>query len=378
MAKKRIGLLVLGGYDWVGGLYYVLNLIKSLSHLPEHQKPEIVAFWGNDIARANLKEIVYPYLTLAPYNKTQLSRMANKALQLTLKQDLRIKQLGKDYNLDCIYPYNYALSSSGSAKLIAWFPDFQHKFLPHLFSSKEIKEREEYLDSIQSKIGHIVFSSEDARSHYEKFYPESQLKLYTLPFVSNINKDQLLKKEEVCRKYKIESDYFMVANQFWEHKNHLVVLEAVRKLREAGTNILMIFTGKEEDHRNPNYFTKIKTFVEDHVLEKQLKFLGFIDRIDQLSLLNNAKAIVQPSTFEGWGTVVEDAKTLNKQVIASNIPVHHEQLSDNAYFFEPSDSSALASILDQLQKGRLPNNNHYQPAESRTLQFAETFLKIIS
>jgi len=33
--------------------------------------------------------------------------------------------------------------------------------------------------------------------------------------------------------------------------------------------------------------------------------------------LQNAKAIIQPSYFEGWSTVIEDAKALNKYLIVS-------------------------------------------------------------
>ncbi len=40
------------------------------------------------------------------------------------------------------------------------------------------------------------------------------------------------------------------------------------------------------------------------------RFLGFIDRGEQLQLMKNSIAIVQPSLFEGWSTVVEDTKAM--------------------------------------------------------------------
>jgi hypothetical protein len=50
--------------------------------------------------------------------------------------------------------------------------------------------------------------------------------------------------------------------------------------------------------------------------------VGFIDRAEQTMLLKNAISIVQPSLFEGWSTVVEDAKALNQYMILSDIPVN--------------------------------------------------------
>jgi hypothetical protein len=62
--------------------------------------------------------------------------------------------------------------------------------------------------------------------------------------------------------------------------------------------------------------------------------------------MNNCRAVIQPSLFEGWSTVVEDAKALNKWVILSDIAVHREQLSINVDFFNPKDSIALSKLIE--------------------------------
>ena len=377
MDRKNIGILLLGGNDWVGGLYYVLNIIRSLNSLEDDEKPNIIAFYGNIMALDQLNQIEYPYLMKVDYNKNLAYKIYSKAVAKITNRDFRCEKLCAQYRLDSLYPYNYAYKTTTNTKIIAWFPDFQHKFLPKLFSQKDLDSRDNYLSAIQTKIDHLVFSSEDAKGHFEKFYPDSKLNLYTLPFVSSVKLDQLLEKEEVLVKYGIEGDYFIVPNQFWQHKNHKVVLEAIQKLREAGTKVQVVFTGKTEDYRNPDYFQQIEKYIDDHVLNDQVHILGFIDRMDQLSLMAHSKGIIQPSTFEGWGTVVEDGKTLGKQIIVSDIPVHHEQLEGNAYYFEASDSSTLASIIDQFLKDVLPEIHKYVPVYERNKLFARQFLKIM-
>lgn len=62
-----------------------------------------------------------------------------------------------------------------------------------------------------------------------------------------------------------------------------------------------------------------------------IRLLGFVERTEQLCIMKNAAFIVQPSLCEGWGTVLEDAKVLDKAVLLSDIPVHREQKNENAH-----------------------------------------------
>ena len=42
--RKKIGIIFnFKGY-WLGGAYYVQNIIKALNHLEENDKPEIIIF----------------------------------------------------------------------------------------------------------------------------------------------------------------------------------------------------------------------------------------------------------------------------------------------------------------------------------------------
>ncbi len=64
--------------------------------------------------------------------------------------------------------------------------------------------------------------------------------------------------------------------------------------------------------------------------------------------MNNSIAIIQPSLFEGWSTVVEDAKALNKLYYSYlDLEVHREQINNNAYFFNPHEEILLAKALEK-------------------------------
>ena len=55
----KIGLLLTGDYNWAGGLYYVVNIIKTLNTLDSNVKPNIVVFYNNQTPKEIVNEIKF-------------------------------------------------------------------------------------------------------------------------------------------------------------------------------------------------------------------------------------------------------------------------------------------------------------------------------
>ena len=89
--------------------------------------------------------------------------------------------------------------------------------------------------------------------------------------------------------------------------------------------------------------------------------------------MKNSYAMVQPSLFEGWSTVVEDAKALNKFIFLSDLDVHKEQNPKNACFFDAKNEDDLVNKLLTVK----PTQESYDYSENRK-QFAKDFLEIIN
>lgn len=168
---------------------------------------------------------------------------------------------------------------------------------------------------------------------------------------------------------------FYVSNQFWKHKNHKIIIEAVKVLKQKNFDVLIIFTGKEFDSSNPEYTTDLKKDIAENGLSENFRFLGFIDRAEQLQLMKNSIAIVQPSFFEGWSTVVEDTKTLNHVILLSDIPLHKEQIKENCLFFDPSDKNDLADKMMFATNNNLLTSTF--DVRTEQFQFAKKILSIL-
>ena len=350
---KRIGILYSYNEDWIGGVYYIQNLIRSLNFLPEKEQIQLYILASDKKVFEELKKVT-GYSKMKFVSDTVRYNRMEKFINRVSFRIIKKKLISKKMELEWLFPLfdvpNYLKHIND---LVYWIPDLQEKFLPDFFSKEEVIMRHErYLNMIKSN-HKIVFSSQSALNDFNIFYPNSKNEKKVLQFA--VVHPDLLKGDLkiVKEKYGIIGDYFFSPNQFWQHKNHISLIEAVKILKDKGVDVKVVFTGKEYDYRNPEYTSNLKRKVIDYQLENEILFLGFIDRIDQLLLMKNAQAVIQPSLFEGWSTVVEDAKALNQTLIVSNIAVHKEQLGDKGYFFNPNDANDLAHIIDEVNSNSL-------------------------
>ena len=328
-----------------------MNIIHGLKSRTEEELPEIVIITEDKESFNKVKSnTAYPFLKFQKYPL----EFPTYSLFERLINGIGLKIFGKKFiaktkqpKIDFLYPNEVEGVNVKGISKINWIPDLQQLYLPELFSEKEIEGRKKFYENVVLKGDLAVFSSKDSEKDFKNLYPNASIQTEVLPFAVTHPDFSKLNIVELLDQYQLPSDYFFAPNQFWAHKNHMVVLEAIHLLNKKGIQLHVAFSGKELDFRNKDYVQKLKNFVREHQLESQVHFLGFLDRKVQLCLMKNAIAIVQPSLFEGWSTVVEDAKALNTFILLSNILVHLEQCTKNATFFNPKDASELASLLQK-------------------------------
>lgn len=373
--RKQITLIYQFDDNWIGGTYYILNIIKALNILDETKKPKLLIVHDKNSDYKVIQDLNYPFIDFVESDLrfNFLEKGINKLSRILLKKPLIKKKLPFKI-IENLYPVSDFISTRNVNSFYYWLPDFQEHYLPQFFAKYELESRINTQINIQKQNVPIVFSSESAQNDYNKFYNSNQNKKVILNFASILgDKYKQIPIEVLLSKYGINKPYFMVTNQFWKHKNHEIILKAARILNERKFDFRIIFTGKEYDYRNPDHVTILKKFVADNSLQDKISFLGFIDRDEQLQLMKNSVAIIQPSLFEGWSTVVEDTKALNHFIILSNIPLHKEQMKNNCLFFDPADPFDLAQKMIQVLNGVIITNDNY---EDTVLKFAEKFINM--
>src|SRR6185436_18126441 len=185
--RLRIGLIFTGSSDWVGGLYYIHNIIRSLNKLPEEKKPYLLLIpdWKTPVEY--ISTFNYPYAEIFSVEKRTLWKRAYyKLFTMLTSKNLFYDWMISNYDLEWFYPFHdfrKELDSINDRK-ISWIYDLQHKLLPELFDKEELVRREKEFSLITSKSQCIVVSSHDSEAHLRYFYPEVKAVIKVLQFVS--------------------------------------------------------------------------------------------------------------------------------------------------------------------------------------------------
>ena len=347
--RKRIALNYRVGYDFSAGIViYIQNIIKSLKLLDDHLRPHLIIIYSKASPIEEIKEIDYPYIEFylyKPINRNFFKLAINKLSKLLLKT-YTIKRYSFPKKIDILYPYFECEETFFYRDRLYWKPDFQEQYFPQYVSTREI----EFVNSEMKKIAAssnytLVLSSQNAMDDYKTFFSPTFNKTKLLKFISLMPDISKINAESVLQKYNITKRYFLVANQFWPHKNHMVILEAMKELYESRADFQIVMTGKKSTYRDKKYLINMEKFILENGLQKNVKMTSFISREEQLVLMNNSIAVIQPSLFEGWSTVIEDCKNLGHFVLASDLSVNIEQISKNCLFFEKNNPKDLSSKM---------------------------------
>ncbi len=371
--KKGILIYAFGDDRWAGGLYYPRNIALELSRNTYiRQKYKIIILTTQkhfDFFKKISSNIIKVYCV-----------HKNRKYILLIEKFL----VFKFENIKFIFPQNKP-SRMKDITNISWIPDFQHKYYPKFFSNKEINRRDIMFKNIMDSASPLVLSSNCSYLDAEKFYGTKE-NMYVVPFVSYIEQEiYSLKRgaeKEILDKYSLSNKkYACICNQFWRHKNHIVIFRAIEYLAKKNEldDFIFVFTGYPEDDRDPDYYQEISLLINSQVVKKHILILGFIDRNEQITLMKNSEYIIQPSLFEGWGTVLEDAKVLDKTILLSDIPVHREQKNDKCILFAPNNMVYLAELI--VRENQKDHNDNIKIGISdmhrRADEYSKGFVQLI-
>ena len=364
---------------WAGGYNYQNNLFTLLNrYCPGEVLP--VMFAGLDDDATDLTTIAQIPDVKVVRSPAFDRRRSGLAAALALGLDRAAAAEFRAKRIDVVFESARFFGWRLPFPAIAWFPDFQHRRLPHFFSPV-VRWRRELGFRAQIASGRtILLSSESALHDFRKFYPGSTsnisvVRFATWPAASSLSADP----PAVIAQYNLPSRYFYLPNQFWRHKNHQVAINALALLKRRGLDVVVAASGGKDDPREPNYFGDLMKDVVRQGLEENFRYLGMIPLAHVYALLRSSTALINPSRIEGWSTSVEEAKSFGVPMILSDIDVHREQAGGVARYFNADDAEALANHLSDCSQGKkeVVARNLLPDLDDRARAFATGFANMI-
>jgi glycosyltransferase involved in cell wall biosynthesis len=363
--KIRIGLITEGFIDWAGGIeflkYVLLGLIRNQDYelqllipdrntksLKKKNKIKIFLnfFFKNKFALTSYPDVNETSKFLSKYLKVDKYKIYKNQREL-------VSIINKD--MDIVLPVYNPFRQELKVPSIGYVYDIQHKSFPDFFQKSELKKRDSHFNSHVKKSENIIVNAYSVKNDMAKYYQRDH-NIHVIPFTPIFDKEiiEIVPDfDKIKLKYNIDDKpYFIICNQFWKHKGHLVAIKALLiTLRKYNYDCNLIFTGIFSPETNLNC-KLMQDFIVENNLSDHIKFVGFIEKPDQLSLILNSCAIIQPTQFEGGpgGFIVFEALAYHQRCIVSDIEVNKEIESEPLItFFKVNNENDLAvKMIDHL------------------------------
>ncbi len=379
--SRNVGIVVIiplfEGNLWLGGTQYFSNLAKVVTtYFP------LVEFipvnYEKELATALTKRTFFRKV-IQKISRATSEDIVSKEWQEICKCKSKGKRLVIFSNLFRM------ITAAEKLHTIFWIPDFQFLHLPNMAANGASIGFITNSQKGSEAANNIMLSSKDSLKDFNTLFPNYIAKARVISFVKRIDSNFLtISALEISKFYKLPEFFFYVPNQFWKHKNHKIILEAITLMKNAQQPIFIVFSGNTEDLRDPNHFKSLEKIIQDNDLNSYVRILGVIPYEHVVALIRQSIAVINPSLFEGWSTTVEEVKSIGKRLILSDLDVHREQAPNDSIIFERNNAVQLAEILhDEFENGTAgPNKDgECKAAEiqiSREKDFAKQFHDLLN
>lgn len=345
----RVVLFNLVDNEWLGGINYLRNTFAVMrARLSGRVEPRLVVGPRIDERHVSALQSLLPAPITRDETVGDLGRGSGLPRSLLLGRDARFERLAERLGADMVFETGAYFGWRCRLPVLSWIPDFQHRHLPAHFSRYNWLRRETSFRVVSTGGRTIMLSSENAKADLGRFYPPVRRSAIVVPFSVDVDPAGPLARAASMRgRYDLPARFVYCPNQFWTHKNHTSIVEALRCVQclgEIDSLPPIILTGPARDPRDPGHYDRLMEAVAEAGLGPWFRHLGTVPFEDVLALAAAADTLLNPSLFEGWSTTVEEAKALGTPLILSDLGVHREQAPD-ALFFDPHDPAELAERL---------------------------------
>lgn len=388
MKKISVGFNNLVNPEWTAGGNYLKNLFIALKSLPAAEQPEIVLLnqkssKNYDILESYIDRVLDPKIVRAAgFVQTKMAFLT-KRLGLQKEPEHPYSLFLRQNQVNCLF-LKGIIGPGFKVPVISWIADFQCVHLPDMFSPEEIEQRNDVYNRVIKYADQIVLSSKSAWNDLDNFDSNALTKAHILSFAAHVPVNLYdSNPTQVCETYQLPQRFFYLPNQFFKHKNHETVIEALTLVKSQYPEITVVCTGLTKDFRHPQHFQQAQDLVTSRGLTKQFIHLNVVPQEHVYQLIRQSQAVLQPSLFEGWSTSIEEAKSLGKGMIVSNLPVHREQNPPASIFFDPHKPEELAACMVKYFQEKNPGPDYELEAHARQQllprmqEFGRTFMRVV-
>ncbi|WP_243371786.1 glycosyltransferase [Geotalea sp. SG265] len=247
--------------------------------------------------------------------------------------------------IDLIYFASHTMSASMFQRLnyVNTVVDLCHRDYPEFPEIKMLNNffwREQHLNHNLSSSLVILTASQQLSESLVARYGIDKSRLLPMPFsvTPYMQPEHSVDKKWVLKEYDLEENFFFYPAQFWAHKNHIRILEALLALRQKGIECKVVFSGGDKGNQ-----AHIQRFVAKYSLESQVRILGFVPKEYMRGLYESCLAVTMPTYFGPTNLPPLEAWAIGKPLIYSSYL--HDNVGDAAICVNPDSVTDLVEAM---------------------------------
>ncbi|TBD26518.1 glycosyltransferase family 4 protein [Rhizobium ruizarguesonis] len=365
----KIGILLENPIQVGGGFNQAINAIVQLQRIIGKQH-EVVAFTTIKANLQHLKRLGVPaeYLPAAG----RLSGIALAVLRRLSRKEIgkawmanKIENALLEAGMDLAYFVTHSSTPNYFRKLnyITTVLDLCHRDdleFPEVSSDGKFEERERHFSTCLPRAVAVMVASHQLLKSIVVRYGIDEERMIAMPFEPSpfLGEAHSIDRTAVLGNYGLRDGYYFYPAQFWPHKNHIRILEAVSLLKQktaVNSDIRVVFSGADRGN-----LARIKQQAQRLGVSDNVTFLGFVPVDHMRALYEGALAVVMSTYFGPTNLPPLEAWAVGRPLVYS---AHlNEQVGDAALFADANDAEQWADAMlrirdpavavDLIEKGR--------------------------
>lgn len=347
---KRIGLYLSSAPEAGGAFQYSQSMLAALAALPDDY--QLVAVYSHPAWEQKLA-LYGGRLLVVPVHEGIAERIARFLLKEGLPVGAwhavaRVAQplARRLLRMQCalwVFPAQDVLSYALAAPTVGVIHDLMHLYetrFPEVGDKPLHRRRQRHYRNLCTHATAVLVDSEVGRQHVEQAFPFAAGRVHPLPYIAPdyIHRGKI--PDGFDTRYDLPGDFFFYPAQFWLHKNHERLIDALAIVREQAPNMHLVLAGSEK-----NAQAMVRDRIEQLGLQSFVHIVGHVPDEDMPGFYRRARALVMPTFFGPTNIPPLEAMAVGCPMALSRIYGMPAQVGDAALWFDPSSTEDIAAQL---------------------------------
>jgi len=351
MTRKKIG-LYLGVTTSAGGMFQYAQCILDAMIYLQSDSLEIIVVYGDPAWEPilNKKSISGVHLKNWLYGE----KFAKLFLPLPIELGRKLANLfnplvAEISNFGCdlwVFPAQDVLAWQINAPIVSSIHDLMHRYerkFPEASMWWRFMLREYRFKKLVAVSSAILVDSEIGRKQVIESYGAQSVCTFSLPYIA----PSYLNAGNTCMGfdniYRLPKKFFFYPAQFWPHKNHLRLLDALAEARKLCPDMELVLSGGYKHN-----YQSIKLHACTLGIEDSVHFVGYVPDSDIAGFYRRARGLVMPTFFGPTNIPPLEAMATECPILISGIYGMPEQCGDAALYFSPYSTKEISTLMMRL------------------------------